>query len=137
MVNKLLQICALVAIGVSPISAQAIDQEFTCNHIEGVALIAPDWKSVDDRFRDQSVVLTSIADQGLGNVRWSNGTTYSGFAIQAAGGFVIIAVGPDWTETYHMSVSGLELMMTATRGGSSVLPNDAKAFHGTCQPGAH
>jgi hypothetical protein len=35
------------------------------------------------------------------------------------------------TRPAHLSVSGLELMMTATRGGR----NTSKAFHGTCRPG--
>lgn len=124
----------LIAMGAA-IPARALDMEFSCSEIRGGVLMPPTWHVSQDAYRGQTVTLTSRPDSGSGQIAWSTGKSYPGIAVAVTGGFVIIAVGPDWTEVYHVNVGNLELMMTATRGGSSVFPNSAKAFHGSCRPG--
>jgi hypothetical protein len=125
----------LLAGGLTPVATEAVDRQFTCDHITGILLSPPDWGAEHDGFADTSVTLISRPNKGEGTVSWSNGNTYQGVTAEVSAGFIIITVGADWTELYQVNVSSLDLMMTATRGGSSVLPNAAKAFHGVCRPG--
>ena len=124
----------LLAMGAA-MPARAVDMEFTCGEIQGGILAPPAWQLSKDAYLGQTVTLTSRPDSGSGQIVWSSGKSYPGIAVAAAGGFIIVALGPDWTEVYQVNVGSLELMMTATRGGSSVFPNSAKAFHGSCRPG--
>lgn len=132
---------AVVAVAVAgcllwPTPGLAADMEFTCDNIVGVILAAPDWNAEEDRYANQSVVLTSQPGKGVGRATWSNGNTFPGIAMEMSGGFAIVTVGAEWTEVYHVNVGSLTLLYTKTRGGSQILPNSAVAFHGRCRPGA-
>ena len=115
--------------------AWAVDRHYTCRNIKGVILTPPAWGVKPDGFAGQSVTLISTVETGATRIVWSNGTAYNGFTLEMSGGFVVIATGPYWTEVYHFNAGGLDLMMTATRGGDPLLPNISKAFHGTCRLG--
>jgi len=116
-------------------SARAMDRQFTCTAIKGTNLSSVDWTGFADGFGGQQVTLIAPLEDGKGWVHWDNGNEYEGLSVSMPGGFVVISVGDDWTEVYHVNASSLDLMMTATRSGSGILPNAAKAFHGTCRPG--
>jgi hypothetical protein len=71
----------------------------------------------------------------LGHISASDGLEEDGIAVKLTGGFAIITMGDGWVETYAMNIGSMELMFTAARSGSSLLPNASKAFHGKCRPG--
>ena len=115
--------------------ALAMEMAFRCFNVSGTIIAAPDWKPIPDGFSNASVLL-HFTGTGIGYVTGFDGTRYPGFETTMNGGFAIIVLGQEFTETYAVNAGSQELMMTTVRSGSSFLPNSAKAFRGDCRPAA-
>src|SRR5262249_8217866 len=128
--------CLTIAVSLGWLDpAWALDRHYTCGNIVGINISAPAWETHADGFAGLTVTLISSIETGDAQVKWSNGNIYRGITLEMSGGFAILSAGTEYTEVYHLSISNLDLMMTATRGGSAKYPNATKAFHGTCHPG--
>ena len=124
---------ALLLLLASSTQSVAADVVFRCSNIKGTMLAAPSWTVNADGF-GQKEVLLGYRDASQGEVRWSDGLAYSGLGVAMNGGFAIIALGEEFIETFVVNVGSGDLLMTAVRTSSGLLPNSSKAFRGTCQP---
>lgn len=122
---------ALLTVVVHP--AVAVEMAYRCSDVQGTNITAPNWEPVPDGFAGRSVLI-HFTGTGVGYITGFDGERYPGFETNMNGGFAIIVVGEEFLETYVINAANQELLMTATRTGSSFFPNSAKAFRGSCSP---
>lgn len=142
---------AMVALSSAGLSAQqpealrrnepALQMSYTCAGITGSSMAAPDWKSTQDGTSQQQLVLRYRGNREVAHASWTirNETPYYeavGLGVSMGAGFAIFVFAQDYVETYVYNAGTTELLYTAIRSGSTVLPNSIKSFRGHCRPGA-
>lgn len=106
------------------------DQIFVCT-----IPVPESMEPLPDGFTPQTVTLTAKED-GTGIVTWSNPRpyTYQGVSFPMPDGLLIVAMGKDYAEQYHVSSGSLTIMMASSRSGNELL-KAVQSTHGTCRPG--
>lgn len=111
-----------------------------CVNISGSHIAAPQWQVEGDGASGQDVRLEFGGDGSPSRIVWRrSGTQYteaSGLGVSMRTGFLILVAAEDYVETYVYNPGTTELLFSATRSGSALLPNGIKAFRGTCTPAA-
>ena len=130
--TALLGLCGLL---LSPTShAQDVSRSFLCENFKGTWFGAPEWKAEADGMSGQQVLLNYNGTNS--NVKWyRGGKVYyenSGVGIAMDNGFAIITMLDEQIETYVFNSGTVELLFSATRSGSSMLPNSIKTQRATC-----
>ena len=117
--------------------AQDIPRAFLCRGLTGVWLGAPAWKPEADAMTGQEVLLSYTGKAQQSEVKWyRDGKVYfesPGIGVPMNGGFAIVVLGDEYLETYVFNSGTTELLMSATRSGSSALPNSIKSQRGVCK----
>lgn len=132
------QCVALAFIAADTAGAQDVSRAFLCDKIDGFIVSPPDWKPRPDGYANAKILLSYKSGNELSRVTtFRDGQKINetdGFGVSMNAGFSIAVFGNEFLETYVVNVGTLELLHTATRAGSGMLPNAVKAFRGTCQP---
>lgn len=132
------QCIAFAFLNADPVAAQDVSRAFLCEKIDGFMIGAPDWQPKPDGYANVKMLLSYRSGNELSHViSFRNGEKINeadGFGVPTNAGFSIAIFGGEFLETYVVNVGTLELLHTATRAGSSRLPNAIKSFRGTCQP---
>jgi hypothetical protein len=128
--------CVAIAF-LNPVTVVAQDISFLCDKIDGFIIAAPDWQPKPDGYANAKILVSYKSGNVLSNVtRFRNGEKVSeaeGLGVLMDAGFSIAIFGNEYVETFVVNVGTLELLHTATRAGSGMLPNAMKSFRGTCQ----
>jgi hypothetical protein len=133
-------IAAAIVLSASPAPQSApTSVTFLCAQMAGAYYGAPTWRIDPDGLTDQSVVLTFNGEGELGKVAWRKGTGapyYESPAIgsQMKAGFSLTVLADEYVENYVYNAGTTELLYSAIRSGSTLLPNSIKAYKGSCVP---
>lgn len=121
-----------------PSNAQDIPLAMLCSDLKGGYLSAPTWKLEEDANTNQNILLDYRIGSSKSYVSWSlAGKEYykgEGVGFSMKGGFVIVIPASEYIETYTYNAGATEVYVSATRSGSSVLPNAIKSYRGSCKP---
>lgn len=131
--------CVTVAVlAQTQIAAQKppLPMTLRCGNFAGTYMAAPKWEATSDSSRGQEVLVEFRGAKEPARVMWQkNGETYyeiEGIGLSMRSGFFILVPEEEYVETYTYNAGSSELLFSATRSGSSTLPNAIKGLRGTC-----
>lgn len=132
-------LCAAIAlVGADTVAAQDVPRTFLCGGIEGFYIGSPDWRPQKDGYGNTSMLIQYNAGGAMSRITSirDGKKIYEaeGFGIAMTTGFSVTVFGEQYTETYVVNVSNMELLHSAIRAGGATLPNAVKSFRGKCQP---
>ena len=119
-------------------AAQDLPRAFLCDKLDGFNMSAPGWRPQPDGYGNTKFLLSYRPGNELSRVTsFKNGEKVyeaEGFGVVTNAGFSIAIFGGEYLETYVVNVGTSEVLHTATRAGSAVLPNAVKSMRGFCVP---
>ena len=112
---------------------------FLCAQFTGGYYAAPAWRLESDGLTGQNVVVTFSGERQLGHISWRRGTDAPyyespGIGTQMKSGFSVTVFADEYIESYVYNAGTTELLYSAIRSGSTLLPNGIKVYKGRCVP---